>query len=196
MTTIEEKNKVLKEGLVEINRIVPRALADTWMTSAPATEIHDRLTKALRDVAKQLADVTRQNVLGEPKAAPVDAPLEGFRKFLTFDRLGIEFKRFKSKDSTKFVAQWRDELNSHVYEITVLRGTTGWIALAQNDGHHVFDLNTRSRTRAEQCAVSAMKRYLARGHRQRLRTLRAAENKEPTDEKAQADMQQVPEVAR
>ena len=177
MTTIEEKNNVMREALTKITRNAADALETFYRAPRSATEAYDWLTKALRDVAKQLADVTRQNVLGEPKAAPVDAPLEGFRKFLTFDRLGIEFKRFKSKDSTKFVAQWRDELNSHVYEITVLRGTTGWIALAQNDGHHVFDLNTRSRTRAEQCAVSAMKRYLARGHRQRLRTLRAAETK-------------------
>ena len=171
MTTIEEKNKVLKEGLTEINRIVPRALADTWLTSATATEIHDRLTNALRDVAKQLADVTRQNVLGEPKAAPVDAPLEGFRKFLSCEKLGIEFRRFKSKESTKLVASWRNENDSHVYELSVLRDGTGWIALATNDGHYVFDLHCKNRSNAEHLALSAMKRYLKRGHRKTLRKL-------------------------
>ncbi|MBR4615983.1 MAG: hypothetical protein IKO55_10290 [Kiritimatiellae bacterium] len=118
-----------------------------------------------------------------------------FRKFLTYEKLGIEFKRFVAKDVTKLVAKWCNTNDSHIYEITVRRAgdsaNCGWIALATNDGHRVFELRSRNRSNAEHCAISAMKRYLARGHKKTLRALREAQAKEPTDEKtekAKADM--------
>lgn len=127
--------------------------------------------------------------------APANPSPEGggnFRKFLTYEKLGIEFKRFVAKDVTKLVAKWCNTNDSHIYEITVRRAgdsaNCGWIALATNDGHRVFELRSRNRSNAEQCAISAMKRYLARGHKKTLRTLREAQNREPTNEKAKADM--------
>ena len=115
-----------------------------------------------------------------------------FRKFLSCATLGIEFVRFASKDATSFVAKWCNKKDSRIYEIFVRRdvdsANSGWIAHATNDGHRIFELRCRNRTIAEHCAISAMKRYLARGHRKTLRTLREAQAKVPTDEKAKTDM--------
>ena len=76
---------------------------------------------------------------------------------------------------TKLIATWRDVANDHVYEISVQRDgdspNCGWQALATNDGRNVFQLRTKSRHNCEHFALSAMKRYLKRGHRKTYRTL-------------------------
>ena len=101
--------------------------------------------------------------------------LTGFAKFLSVPALGIQFRRYTSVNMTKLIATWRDDANDHVYEISVQRdGDTpncGWRALATNDGHNVFQLRTKNRTNCEHFALSAMKRYLKRGHRRTYRTI-------------------------
>ena len=76
---------------------------------------------------------------------------------------------------TKLIATWRDDVNDHVYEISVQRDgdspNCGWRALATNDGHNVFQLRTKNRSNCEHFALSAMKRYLKRGHRKTYRTI-------------------------
>jgi hypothetical protein len=86
------------------------------------------------------------------------------------------FRRYKSANMTKLVASWRDEANSHVYEITVepICDSPGWCATATNDGHVVFQLRTKNRTNCEHFALSAMKRYLKCGHRRTYRTIAKA----------------------
>ena len=102
-------------------------------------------------------------------------PLTGFAKFLSLPELGIQFRRHKSANMTKLIATWRDDANDHVYEISVQRDgdspNCGWRALATNDGHNVFQLRTKNRHNCEHFALSAMKRYLKRGHRKTYRTL-------------------------
>lgn len=118
-------------------------------------------------------------------ARPLDAILAnppfsteptGFAKFLAMPKLGIQFTRHTSKEETVFVASWRNQYTSHVYEIHVKRdgasANCGWRATATNDQHLVFSLASKSRTTCEQCAVSAMKQYLKRSHRKTLRTIR------------------------
>lgn len=77
------------------------------------------------------------------------------------------------------------------------------VATFSIDGETKFTLETGSLARAIQLACSASNAYIhmnrqakERRHRRRANARAAAENKEPTDEKTQADMQQVSEVAR
>lgn len=122
---------------------------------------------AVRDVAQAHLDAVLMN-----------PPLEGYAKFLSVPELGIQFRRHKSTNMTKLVASWRNDFCDHVYEITVQRDgdspNCGWRALATNDGHNVFQLRTRNRSNCEHFALSAMKRYLKRGHRRTYRTLAKA----------------------
>ena len=103
---------------------------------------------------------------------------ERFGKFLSIPALGIQFRRYRSANTTILVATWRDDCNSHVYVLRVERdGDTpncGWRATATNDGHVVFQLRTKNRSNCEHFALSAMKRYLKRGHRRTYRTIAKA----------------------
>jgi hypothetical protein len=105
---------------------------------------------------------------------------ERFGKYLSVPVLGMQFRRYKSANMTKIVASWRDEANSHVYEITVepICDSLSWCATAANDGHVVFQLRTKNRTNCEHFALSAMKRYLKRGHRRTYRTIAKAKKEE------------------
>lgn len=111
---------------------------------------------------------------GAPRT-PEEEARERFAKWLSVPALGIQFKRLRSKALTKLVASWRDEFNDHIYEICVAPdGATpncGWRAKATNDGHLVFTLTAKDRANCEQFALSAMKRYLKRGHRRTYRKL-------------------------
>ena len=140
----------------------------------------------LEGIVNRLQALCDKGLYVTPKAV-VDAvianpPLEGFAKFLSVPALGMQFRRHKSANMTKLIATWRAAANDHVYEISVQRdGDTpncGWRALATNDGHNVFQLRTKSRTNCEQFALSAMKRYLKRGHRCTYRTLAKANKEE------------------
>lgn len=77
------------------------------------------------------------------------------------------------------------------------------VATFSIDGETKFTLEAGSFARAIQLACSASNAYIhmnrramERRHRRKANARAAAENKEPTDEKAKADMQQVSEVAR
>ena len=107
---------------------------------------------------------------------------ERFGKFLSIPALGIQFRRYRSANTTILVATWRDDFNSHVYVLRVERDgdspNCGWRATATNDGHVVFQLRTKNRSNCEQFAFSAMKRYLKRGHRRTYRTIAKAKKEE------------------
>jgi len=133
--------------------------------------------------APNLNEVLRNPPFGRAGAprTPEEAR-ERFGKFLSIPALGIQFRRHKSANMTKLVATWRDDVNDHIYEITVQRdGDTpncGWRATATNDGRGVFQLRTKSRSNCENLALSAMKRYLKRGHRRTYRTIAKAKKEE------------------
>jgi hypothetical protein len=119
------------------------------------------------------------------RALPADEACERFGKFLSIPELGIQFRRHKSANMTKLIATWRDDFNDHVYEISVQRDgdspNCGWRATATNDGHVVFSLTVKDRSLCEHFALSAMKRYLKRGHRKTYRTLRKAAAANPVN---------------
>jgi len=192
--TLKEKNDVLRLALDNINYIV------TENAGNKPTDIekqYDCNAFAFDAICKVVADCVRAGLPGNdlppktfftPEAAkkvidPVFAnpPLTGFAKFLSLPELGIQFRRHKSANMTKLIATWRDDANDHVYEISVQRDgdspNCGWRALATNDGHNVFQLRTKNRHNCEHFALSAMKRYLKRGHRKTYRTLAKKEGK-------------------
>lgn len=197
---LKEKNNVLRLALENINYIVSQNAGNN---PDDVEKQYDCNKAAFDEIAKVLANTIRFDIFDgdlpkrtyfTPKAAmetiagdrPLDAifanpPLEGFAKFLSVPALGIRFNRHRSKALTTLVATWRDEANDHIYEVRVQPdGDTpncGWRATATNDGHRVFTLTTKNRTNCEHFALSAMKRYLKRGHRRTYRTLAKA-NKE------------------
>ena len=156
-------------------------------TDPKLAEVCSALVPVLDSIATRLEQLVKDapnKVIMEalcPKDAPkidpvfVNPPLTGFAKFLSLPELGIQFRRHKSANMTKLIAAWRDDANDHIYEISVQRDgdspNCGWRALATNDGHNVFQLRTKNRHNCEHFALSAMKRYLKRGHRKTYRTL-------------------------
>lgn len=192
--TLKEKNDVLRLALDNINYIVTENAGNN---PTDIEKQYDCNAFAFDAICKVVADCVRAGLPGNdlppktfftPEAAkkvidPVLAnpPLTGFAKFLSLPELGIQFRRHKSANMTKLIATWRDDANDHVYEISVQRDgdspNCGWRALATNDGHNVFQLRTKNRSNCEHFALSAMKRYLKRGHRRTYRTLAKKEGK-------------------
>ena len=186
--TLKEKNNVLRLALDNINYIVTENAGNN---PTDIEKQYDCNAFAFDAICKVVADCVRAGLPGKdlppktfftPEAAkkvidPVFAnpPLTGFAKFLSLPELGIQFRRHKSANMTKLIATWRDDVNDHGYEISVLRDgdspNCGWRALATNDGHNVFQLRTKNRHNCEHFALAAMKRYLKRGHRKTYRTL-------------------------
>ena len=192
--TLKEKNDVLRLALDNINYIVTENAVNN---PTDIEKQYDCNAFAFDAICKVVADCVRAGLPGNdlppktfftPEAAkkvidPVfmNPPLTGFAKFLSLPELGIQFRRHKSANMTKLIATWRDDANDHVYEISVQRDgdspNCGWRALATNDGHNVFQLRTKNRHNCEHFALSAMKRYLKRGHSKTYRTLAKKEGK-------------------
>ena len=192
--TLKERNDVLRLALDNINYIVTENAGNN---PTDIEKQYDCNAFAFDAICKVVADCVRAGLPGNdlppktfftPEAAkkvidPVLAnpPLTGFAKFLSLPELGIQFRRHKSANMTKLIATWRDDVNDHVYEISVQRDgdspNCGWRALATNDGHNVFQLRTKNRHNCEHFALSAMKHYLKRGHRKTYRTLAKKEGK-------------------
>ena len=189
--TLKEKNDVLRLALDNINYIVTENAGNN---PTDIEKQYDCNAFAFDAICKVVANCVRAGLPGNdlppktfftPEAAkkvidPVFAnpPLEGFAKYLSVPELGIQFRRHKSADMTKLIATWRNDFDDHIYEITVQRDgdspNCGWLALATNDGHNVFQLRTKNRSNCEHFALSAMKRYLKSGHRRTYRTLAKA----------------------
>lgn len=161
---LNEKNNVLADALDDIKHF----LAERCGGHPDNIEAQYDCNKAAFDhIAKILANAMRLDVFGD------EPPLTGFAKFLSVPELGIQFRRYRSANMTRLIATWRDDANDHVYEISVQRDgdSSNYVGSATNDGHNVFQLRTKNRTNCEHFALSAMKRYLKRGHRKTYRTI-------------------------
>ena len=193
---LNEKNFVLALALDDINYIVTENARNN---PGDIKKQYDCNKAAFDQIAKILANAMRLDLIGgdipaETYFAPeaitkflngeLEEARERFGKFLSIPALGMQFRRYRSANTTILVATWRDqkECNSHVYVVRVERdGDTpncGWRATATNDGHVVFQLRTKNRSNCEQFAFSAMKRYLKRGHRRTYRTIAKAKKEE------------------
>lgn len=193
--TLKERNDMLRLALDNINYIVTE---NAGKNPTDIEKQYDCNAFAFDAICKVVADCVRAGLPGsdlppktfftpeaakkviDPSIRPLDAvlmnpPLEGFAKYLSVPTLGIQFYRHKSKSLTTLAATWRDAHNDHIYEVHVQPDgdspNCGWRATATNDGHAVFQLRTKNRSNCEHFALSAMKRYLKRGHRRTYRTL-------------------------
>lgn len=130
----------------------------------------DLIQSGAETIARRLERLVKHG-LPDSETPSSESNADSFGKILAVKWLGIEFRRFRSNAETVYVATWRNDetRDSHVYEIHVKRdGDTpncGFIAQATNDGRRVFSLSAKNRSHCELCALSAMKRYLSRGHR-------------------------------
>ena len=111
--------------------------------------------------------------------------MESNSEYLEMPELGIKFRRFNSREMSLLVSEWRDrqESMSHVYEVSVeLYGKEEnlWMANGKNDGHLVFTLTSKGRSRCERLALAAMKSWLRKGHRKTAN--KAARTEPPTPE--------------
>lgn len=179
MMTLQEKNEVLRNAFLSIDRAAVRFFRDAL--GASEEEKYDTGKATFDEVVKAVASVVRLDCFGDapPKGTCLTPDAEtGFAKFLSCPELGIQFRRYRSANMTKLIAPWRDDANDHVYEVSVQRDgdspNCGWWAFATNDGHNVFKLHTKNRTYCEHFALSAIKCYLKRGHRKTYRTLAKA----------------------
>lgn len=156
----DQMTRLALEGLV--NRL--QALCDKGLNVTP---------KAVVD-----AVIVNPTVDREVAPRPPDEAREHFGKYLSVPALDMQFHRYTSANTTILVATWRDDVNSHVYVLRVERDgdspNCGWCASATNDGHIVFQLRTKNRSNCEHFALSAMKRYLKRGHCRTYRTIAKA----------------------
>lgn len=93
---------------------------------------------------------------------------------LEIPEIGIDFKRYHSKDCDVFVCAWRNEFDSHVYEVRMRRTENGWRVVMANDGRKLCSMLAPSRQLAYRFALGAMRGYLRRGHRRTLKHAAAA----------------------
>lgn len=98
--------------------------------------------------------------------------------------LGIEFRRFKSKDMTVFASRWKNAEtgDSHVYQIEIRPDgdspNAGWRATARCDLRRLFDVSGKSRDMVQRAALAGMKAWLERNHRKSRKTWLAARRAE------------------
>ena len=111
--------------------------------------------------------------------------MESNSEYLEMPDLGIEFCRFNSREKSLFVSEWRDRQGnmSHVYEVSVelySKEENLWMSNGECDGHLVFTLASKGRSRCERLALAAMKSWLRKGHRKTAN--KAARTEPPTPE--------------
>ena len=85
--------------------------------------------------------------------------------------LGISFSRFAAKDFELHCATWRNENDSHIYSVRVLRSGVIWTATLENDGREVGHVMANTKAACAELALGAMRAYILRGHRKTLRTM-------------------------
>ena len=95
--------------------------------------------------------------------------------------IGIEFHQFYTEEYYHAACYFHNkEGDRHVYEVTVRPFPNGegeigrWHANCMADGATKFSLESKSKSIAIECALTAMRRYLVRGHRAAWRTYRKA----------------------
>ena len=115
-----------------------------------------------------------------PKMVPDEKPYTRCT-LVNIPEIGIEFHQFYTEEYYHAVCYFHNkEGDQHVYEVTVRPFPNGegeigrWHANCMADGATKFILESKSKSIAIECALTAMRRYLVRGHRCAWRTARKA----------------------
>lgn len=192
---VDKISKVLGEAIHKIRELVrpePKTVAfleeAAWyrMKGAEKPAGEYRTPKSVIDF------VTANPPLNIPPAAePIDpsAPkmVQGEKPPFTrctlvnIPEIGIEFHQFYTEEYYHAVCYFHNkEGDQHVYEVTVRPFPNGegeigrWHANCMSDGATKFILESKSKSIAIECALTAMRRYLVRGHLAAWRTARKA----------------------
>lgn len=193
--SIEEASKILGHAIHKIRELVrpePKTVAfleeEAWYrmkgAGKPAGEY--------RTPKEAIDFVTANPPLDIPPAAEPIAPnaqkmAQGEKPPFTrmalvnIPEIGIEFQQFYTKEYYHAVCYFHNkEGDQHVYEVTVRPFPNGeceicrWHANCMADGETKFILESKSKSIAIECALTAMRRYLVRGHLAAWRTYRKA----------------------
>lgn len=135
-----------------------------------------------------------------PKMVQVEKPPFTRCALVNIPEIGIEFHQFYTDDYFKAVCYWENkEGERRVYEITVkplaATGTSKWRARAQVCGKVLFYLEGASKCLVIECALTAMRRYLVRGHRCAWRTARRLAKQQAYNSKAAEPLSPEEELA-
>ena len=116
--------------------------------------------------------------------------------------IGIEFHQFYTEEYYHAVCYFHNkEGDQHVYEVTVRPFPNGegeigrWHANCMADGATKFILESKSKSIAIECALTAMRRYLVRGHRCAWRTARKLAKQQAYNSKAAEPLSPEEELA-
>ena len=116
--------------------------------------------------------------------------------------IGIEFHQFYTEEYYHAVCYFHNkEGNQHVYEVTVRPFPNGegeigrWHANCMADGATKFILESKSKSIAIECALTAMRQYLVRGHRAAWRTARRLAKQQAYNSKAAEPLSPEEELA-
>ena len=203
--SLEEQSKILGEAVHAVRELVrPEPKTVAFLEEHGWYHVHSTY-----HTPKAAVDFVLGNPpfgTAEPSAKPLspDAPpmARGEKPFTRtalcdIPEIGIEFKQFYTKEYYHAVCYFHNkEGEQHVYEVTVRPFPNGageigrWHANCLADGETKFILESKSKSIAIECALTAMRRYLIRGHRAAWRTWRRAEAA-----KQQADDNKPPRVA-
>lgn len=210
--TLKEKNNVLRLALDSINYIVSENAGNN-PDPEDVEKLYDCNKLALHVIAKVLADAMRLEVFdGDIPKSTYFTP-EAARDFAKAQKDIMDGKSLNEiligcipAKYLKVDGAWAAiafNAAQQMYNVRVSGKKGKVVATFSIDGETKFTLEAGSFARAIQLACSASNAYILmnrrameRRHRRKANARAAAENKEPTDEKAQADMQQVSEVAR
>lgn len=185
ITPIDEADKILGHAIRKIRELVrPEQMTFAFLEEAEWYR---------REVAEmEMAYSTPKSVLDIPPAAePIDPnepkmlqcekPPVSRLQLVNIPEIGIEFKQFYTEEYYHAVCRFHNnEGAQHVYEVTVRPFPNGegeigrWHANCMADGATKFTLESKSKSSAIEYALTAMRRYLIRGHRAAWRKARKA----------------------
>lgn len=189
--TKEETVQQLKESLAESARAAVEALSAITPTGKLAPSIEEA-SKILGHAIHKIRELVRPEPLNIPPAAePIDPNAQKMAQgenppftrmaLVNIPGIGIEFQQFYTEEYYHAVCYFHNkEGNQHVYEVTVRPFPNGegeigrWSANCMADGETKFSLESKSKYIAIECALTAMRQYLVRGHRAAWRTYRKA----------------------
>ncbi len=121
---------------------------------------------------------------GAPQMVPGEQPPVTRMALVNIPEIGIEFQQFYTEEYYHAACYFHNkEGDQHVYEVTVRPFPNGegkigrWHANCMADGATKFILESKSKSIAIECALTAMRRYLIRSHRCAWRTYRKAHTK-------------------
>lgn len=189
--TKEETVQQLKESLAESARTAVEALSAITPTGKLAPSIEEA-SKILGHAIHKIRELVRPEPIDIPPAAePIDPNAQKMAQGekppftrmapVNIPEIGIEFQQFYTKEYYHAACYFHNkEGDQHVYEVTVRPFPNGegeicrWHANCMADGETKFILESKSKSIAIECALTAMRRYLVRGHRCAWRTYRKA----------------------